>query len=49
MLQIVTVYLLQIDISLHYLLQRVTRKWGIVVQEVGKGLIVSQKVLQLET
>lgn len=41
MIVIVTVYLLQIDISLNDLLQRMMRKWGIVVQEVGKGLIVS--------
>lgn len=49
MLPTVIVYLLQVDISLHYLLQRVMRKRGIVVQEVGKCLIVLQKVLQLET
>ena len=42
-------YLLQIDVSLHYLFQSMTRQWGIVVQEVGKGLVVFQKVLQLES
>jgi len=45
----VMLYLLQIDVSLHDLFQRVTGKRGVVVQEVGKSLIVLQKVLQLET
>lgn len=44
-----TRYLFQIDISLYDLLQCVAWKRGVVVQEVGKGLIVSQEVLQLET
>lgn len=37
----VTLYLLQIDVGLHYLLQCVMRKRGVVVQEVGKSLVVS--------
>lgn len=46
---IVIVYLLQIDVSLDYLLQSMAGKWGVMMQEMGQGLIVLQKVLQLES
>lgn len=40
--------LLQVDVGLHDLLQRMAGQRGVVVQEVREGLVVLQKVLQLE-
>lgn len=40
--------LLQVDVGLHDLLQGVVGQRGVAVQEVGEGLVVLQKVLQLE-
>lgn len=44
----VVIYLLQVDVGLHDLLERVAGQRGVVVQEVRERLVVLQKVLQLE-
>lgn len=42
------IYLLQVDVGLHDLLECVTGQRGVVVQEVRQRLIILQKVLQFE-
>lgn len=42
------IYLLQVDVGLHDLLECVTGQRGVVVQEVWEHLIILQKVLQFE-
>lgn len=42
------IYLLQVDVGLHDLPERVTGQRGVVVQEVRQRLVILQKVLQFE-